>query len=248
MTETNAVSLKLPTFWTAQPQVWFEQAEAQFTIHGITADQTKYAYIVAALDQVSTRTQQAVSSIYSVILQQKTYETIKACLLKTFGLTRRVQANKLLHMDELGDRMPSALMDEMLDGHQPCMLFEQLFLNRMPDSIRLQLANADFTDPHKVAERADELLLSMDTYSGPAIHKATVPRRQAKWKPTSSAKDGDSNSNPDYCFYHKQDQEVYKTLQVSGKLPGRLSVAMAAGHNKTIASSMLGIVCLNAVS
>lgn len=51
MTETNAVSIKLPTFWTAQPHVWFQQAEAQFTICGITADETKYAYIVAAMDQ-----------------------------------------------------------------------------------------------------------------------------------------------------------------------------------------------------
>lgn len=51
-------------------------------------------------------------------------------------------------MGDLGDRPPSALMDEMLallDGHTPCMLFEQLFLNRMPDPIRLQLAAADFT-------------------------------------------------------------------------------------------------------
>ena len=47
----NAVSLKLPPFWTSQPQVWFQQAEAQFTIHSITANDTKYAYVVAALDQ-----------------------------------------------------------------------------------------------------------------------------------------------------------------------------------------------------
>ena len=51
MDETNAVRLKLPTVWTSQPQVWFQQAQAQFTISGITSDQTKYAYTIAALDQ-----------------------------------------------------------------------------------------------------------------------------------------------------------------------------------------------------
>jgi hypothetical protein len=51
MAETNAVSFKLPPFWTSQPQVWFQQAEAQFTIRKISTDETKYAYIVAALDQ-----------------------------------------------------------------------------------------------------------------------------------------------------------------------------------------------------
>ena len=149
MSETNAVSIKLPTFWTAQPHVWFQQAEAQFTIRNITADQTKYAYIVAAMDQDTA------SRLLDLLAHTPTddkYETIKTRLLKTFGLSRRVRANKLLNMEDLGDRMPSALMDEMLsllDDHQPCMLFEQLFLNKMPDHIRLQLADADFTDPVK---------------------------------------------------------------------------------------------------
>ena len=31
MAETNAVAIKLPTFWAQQPEVWFLQAEAQFT-------------------------------------------------------------------------------------------------------------------------------------------------------------------------------------------------------------------------
>ena len=119
----NAVSLKLPTFWTSQPHVWFQQAEAQFAIRSITADQTKYAYIVAALDQDTA------SRLLDLLCQPRDehkYDTIKARLLKTFSLTRRVRANKLLYMDDLGDRRPSALMDEMLallDGHQPCMLF-----------------------------------------------------------------------------------------------------------------------------
>ena len=33
MAETNAVAIKLPTFWAQQPEVCFLQAEAQFHIH-----------------------------------------------------------------------------------------------------------------------------------------------------------------------------------------------------------------------
>jgi len=48
------------------------------------------------------------------------------------------------------------------------MIFEQLFFNCMPDPIRLQLAQADFTDPSKVDEQAAQLWLSMDR--GSSIH------------------------------------------------------------------------------
>ena len=51
MANENAVALKLPPFWISQPGVWFQQAEAQFTLRNITADDTKYFYVVAALDQ-----------------------------------------------------------------------------------------------------------------------------------------------------------------------------------------------------
>ena len=48
MAETNAVAIKLPTFWAQQPEVWFLQAEAQFHIRKITDDTTKYYHVVAA--------------------------------------------------------------------------------------------------------------------------------------------------------------------------------------------------------
>ena len=47
----NAVTLNLPPFWTSQPRVWFQRAEAQFALRHVTADDTKYYYVVAALDQ-----------------------------------------------------------------------------------------------------------------------------------------------------------------------------------------------------
>ena len=202
MTETNAVSIKLPTFWTAQPQVWFQQAEAQFTIRGITVDDTKYAYLVAALEQ---DTASCLLDILSHPPREHKYDVTKDRLLKTFGLSCRVRATKLINLDDLGERTPSALMDEMLsllDGHKPCMLFEQLFLNRMPDPIRIQLADADFTDPRKVAKQADRLWLSMEHNGSSTLHKAAYSRRQAKAKPTAPMKPVDTN--PDRCYYHNR--------------------------------------------
>ncbi len=115
-----------------------KQAKAQFAIRNITGDNTEYAYIVAALDQ---DTASCVLDLLSNPPEESKHEAIKSRLLRTYGLSHRVRANRLLQLDDLGDRKPSALMDEMwslLDGYSPCLLFEQLFINRMPDPIRLQ--------------------------------------------------------------------------------------------------------------
>ena len=188
MTETNAVSIKLPTFWIAQPQVWFQQAEAQFTIRGITVDDTKYAYLVAALDQ---DTASCLLDILSHPPREHKYDVTKDRLLKTFGLSRRVRATKLLNVDDLGER------------NAFCSI------NRMSDPIRLQLADVDFTDPRKVAEQADRLWLSMEHNGGSTLHNAAYPRRQAKAKPTAPMKLADTN--PDRCYYWRA-SEASETL------------------------------------
>ena len=212
MAETNTVSLKLPPFWTSQPQVWFQQAEAQFTIRKISTDETKYTYVVTALDQDTAG--RLLDLLGSPPTEHK-YEAIKARLTKTFGLTRRARANRLLQMGGLGDRPPSALMDEMLallEGHTPCMLFEQLFLNRMPDPIRLQLADADFTDPRRVAERADELWQSMSLHDGASVHRVGTRRQKSPAKDTK-------DHNPDWCFYHNKFGDKAKKCTKPCKFP-----------------------------
>ena len=147
MTETNAVAIKLATFWEQQPKVWFLQAEAQFHIRKLTDDTTKYYHVVAALDQ---ETSGRVLDTLSAPPADNKYTDLKQRLLTAFGLSKRERASKLLHLHPLGDRKPSELMDEMLSllaDHGFCFLAEQLFLEQLPEDIRLQLSNDDFTNP-----------------------------------------------------------------------------------------------------
>ena len=48
-TNVAAVATRLPSFWPANPQVWFIQAEAQFSRRGITGSKAKYEDIICAL-------------------------------------------------------------------------------------------------------------------------------------------------------------------------------------------------------
>ena len=150
-TEEHAVSLKLPTFWTFQPEVWFAQAEAQLELRKVTADATKYFYVLAALDQ---QTATRFIDLISRPPATDKYKTLKDRLLETFGLSKRERDARLLHFRPLGDSKPSALMDEMLallGDHTPCLLFEQLFLERLPEDTRIQLVDGKIEDHRELA-------------------------------------------------------------------------------------------------
>ena len=157
MAQEHAVSLKLPTFWTSQPEVWFAQAEPQFNIRGTTADETKYYYVLAALDQGTTT---RLLDLINAPPSENKYTALKERLIGTYGLSKRERASLLLHIRPLGDSKPSSLMDEMLallGDHTPCLLFEQLFLEQMPEDIRVQLVDAKLEDHRQLAKRADAL-------------------------------------------------------------------------------------------
>lgn len=86
-------------------------------------------------------------------------------------------------MGGLGDRKPSMLMNEMLalmDGHKPCLLFEQFILAQMPDDIHLILTDEIFTDPRQLAPRADVLWHSKQHGETSINNVTTVTERSTR--------------------------------------------------------------------
>ncbi len=185
MATEHAVSLKLPIFWTSQPDVWFAQTEAQFALRGVTADDTKYFYVLAALDQ---NTATRLIDLIGAPPTTDKYKTLKDRLVSTFGLTERERASRLLHFRPLGDSKPSALTDEMLallGNHTPCLLFQQLFLERLPEDIRIQLVDAKLEEPRQLARQADALwsTRSMGAYAVNAIQRKHTSVGKTQTKP-----------------------------------------------------------------
>ena len=199
MSDTSAVSLKLPTFWPQQPQVWFAQTEAQFAIRKITTEETKFNYVVSSLDQ---ETAVRVLDIIQDTPADKPYTTLKKRLLGTFTLSEYERAGQLLHMPALGDHKPSYLMDQMLallpTGHKPCFLFRRLFMERMPERVRAILLYSDITDTRELANAADKLHESFSADETTSINKVSrrADRREKRGKPK------EQKEQKDYCFYH----------------------------------------------
>ena len=176
-TTTAAVSLKLPTFWAEQPDVWFAQTEAQFALRNITADNTKYYYVISSLD---SKTAERVVDLLRDPPSENMYDAIKSRLTNTFSLSRQQRAKQLLAMASgtLGDRKPSQVMDHrlnLLHGDGMNLLAEQIFLDLMPNDIRPQLHDADFTAPRQVALKADQLLLNRERSYEPSGISQVLP-------------------------------------------------------------------------
>ena len=105
----------------------------------VTADSTKYFYVAAALDQESA---QSVIHLFKDSLRDFKYLALKKRFLGTFDLSDNERAARLLNLPQLGDKKSSVTTDKMLTlkaNHRPCLLFNYLLLQLLPDHIRMVL-------------------------------------------------------------------------------------------------------------
>ncbi|CAI5688937.1 unnamed protein product [Oreochromis niloticus] len=169
---TFVVVLKLLDFWLHDPPSWFVHVEAQFTLRGISADDTKYHHVVASLDPLATRC--VMTLLWDPPAQGK-YAALKELLLRRYALSDAERAEKLLNLSGLGGGTALELMENMLsllgpdDGGF-------LFAHQLTAAVRAVLANSPLLpakDYRSLAEEADRILLASRTFNVHAL--ATDP-------------------------------------------------------------------------
>lgn len=140
--QVNRVSIKPPPFWKVDPKVWFLQLEAQFQIANITADLTKFNYVVSAIDS------EVLSQVMDVLNAPPAsgkYDAIKDKLISVYSDSNEQRLRRLLSGLELGDKKPSQLLNEMkrLGGTSvPDELLSTLWTQRLPTQIQSVLATS----------------------------------------------------------------------------------------------------------
>jgi hypothetical protein len=83
--EISRVAVWLPSFWAERPAVWFAQAEAHFSLAGISSEWTKFHYVTSQLHQ---RYAAEVEDIITSPPQQDPYFKLRTELLKQLSLSR----------------------------------------------------------------------------------------------------------------------------------------------------------------
>ena len=175
---TSAVSIKLTPYWPNDPALWFTQVEAQFTTRGITADATKFAYVVGSLQP------EVAQEVRDILLNPPTddlYKTLKTAIVKRTSDSDQKRLHQLLTAEELGDRKPTQLyrrMQQLLgDSQLQPSIMKQLFLHRLPTNAQLILASTkDDLDTAALARLADKILaISPNQAPAPTLTAVSQP-------------------------------------------------------------------------
>jgi hypothetical protein len=137
--EIARVAVRLPPFWAKQPDVWFAQAEAQFSLAGITSERTKFHHVISQLDH---RYAAEVRDIITSPPQQEPYTKLRTELLDRLSPSGEQRFRQLLTPDAMGDRKPSQYLTHLrsLAPEVPDNLLRTIWTSQLPTDIQITLA------------------------------------------------------------------------------------------------------------
>jgi len=222
----HAIAVKLSSFCPQEATSWFRRAEIQFRLRRVTDPRTKADYVLEAIpEQLFPRVAAWLDNQDQN--QDVEYENLKSYLLQEFTLSVSARAQKLLSLPHipLGDTTAHAAWNEMqalatLPDLDPTTnkprrvdLMRELWLQRLPPSVRSALHEADDSPINDLIKKADNLINAArasrkpdTTYSASA---EDVPDINAanKRRPNSQVrhyKPGSASSQPShgFCYYH----------------------------------------------
>jgi uncharacterized membrane protein YgcG len=157
--------VRLPEFWSEDPLLWFEQAEAAFESCLVTNSRAKYNLVLARLAPMTAKSCRSLIIAIRAAAPADPYEQLRDHLIRCYGRTDWQLGFAILDSPAIGDRRPSDLLQDMRalqpsDGAENT-LFKCLFLRRLPAPIRDHLLAVGVLPMDAMAVIADRLHDSM---------------------------------------------------------------------------------------
>ncbi len=151
----------LPPFRPSRPSAWFAAVEDVFQLRGVTDQRDMFAYCYAALGE-----DQLLQVDDLIELRPRPLDAfyrLRDRLVATHSLDAYQRLEQLMALPPLGGQKPSVLLAQMRQlcppGEDNTMIFRAAFLQRLPSSIRMQLAEDRFSPVQALAARADALVV-----------------------------------------------------------------------------------------
>ena len=198
-----ASSVQLPMFSRDDPEAWFMHTDNEFALRSITAETTKFTYLVSKLDNQTQRHVRA--NIISPHASQP-YTHLKNILLQNFGLSEKDRANQLLDDTPQGDRSPTDIMMDLIAlarDDDIKFVLKHLFLRKLPKEVRGPMGACKETDLMEFAKEATEIwrgFQDSQTSSVNAIQPRVQPRQRQQSSTSSAARQKREKSSK--CWYH----------------------------------------------
>lgn len=218
----HRVAIRVPPFWPEKPAVWFAQIEGQFAISGITADATKYNYVISSLEP------RYAAEIEDIIIDPPAvgkYDRLKQELIARLSLSQEQQIRRLLEGEELGDRKPSQFLRHLrsLAGAAVSdVVVRSLWTSRLPANVQAILSAQTDSSLDTAAQLADKIIeviprshvASTSTPSSEVTElrsqveelRLQLAQLQHASRPHSRSRTGRSRSRsrhrPGICWYH----------------------------------------------
>ena len=148
--QINASSIKLPPFWSSDPELWFHQIEAQFTLRRITNQETKFNYVIGNLSADQ-------SQMIMTPPQENQYNVLRQALIERYSATDQQKLQQLLQL-QLGELKPTQLLREMrrLSPAQNDDILKLLFLQKLTPQSQAILSVQNVT-LDELAIQADQI-------------------------------------------------------------------------------------------
>ena len=210
-----AVGIKIPDFWTTDPGAWFLAVEAQFHTAHITVSSTKFYHVLQKLPQ------ELIASVRDIVTDitatEDPYGLLKTRLVKSYTPSKWHKIFSLIHHSDIGDRRPSVLMAAMVallpTSEVTGLLFQGLFLERLPADMRDHLTTRDFETVRQMADYADLLWDGRQGRTASSVISAvnaapsSTSNRRRRNSPGQhrrgrTATPGPASGSDGLCFYH----------------------------------------------
>ena len=242
--EANEATMRVPKLRTFDPEDaegWFCQNEAIMILAGVKAQNTKWACVVASLEDKGTRL--IAKKFLNTPVAGSQYADLKKCLIK-HHVDKDPDWWKKFRNWKVGQRSPLESISELVSlgprdhTERLCWIYKQMTLERVPVTMRDHLMAESWTDPDSPDQLGDkaESLSKQLKCADPAVAavvESTDPKsvEAVKTKPRTAEKDkkqtGTKRKRSDFdedmglCMFHKK----YGTKAYSCRMPDKCALA-----------------------